>query len=136
MAARVVPKESKRGMEQQVLRRQRGSVDEIVSGDADILDMALLDSDFENNVEAERSSEWSRNEFGYIEFRRMSLGKSSVLSLVGGESGARELGYVAPGSFSPLSSIVSNPADMFSEAITPRVLHRSSSRIMAGVNKN
>ncbi|KAJ1886884.1 hypothetical protein LPJ81_006619, partial [Coemansia sp. IMI 209127] len=118
-AARVVAKESKRGKEQLVLRRQRGSENDVVHGASDISDLALrstgteeedvmslLDSDFEDDDEAERSFDWSRDGFGYMEFRRMSrmsLGKPSVLSPVGGGSDARALGNDAHDGVPPLS---------------------------------
>ncbi|KAJ2526156.1 hypothetical protein EV175_007682, partial [Coemansia sp. RSA 1933] len=97
----------------------RGSGDDVQDG-GDYADMALcssagtddddlmtwLDSDGDED-ESERSFDWSRDGFGYMEFRRnsrMSLGKSSVLSPVGaGLNGSRLLANDAASGTSPIA---------------------------------
>ncbi|KAJ2397884.1 hypothetical protein GGI23_003381 [Coemansia sp. RSA 2559] len=140
-ASHVTAQESECGKEQQVQRRQSRLGDENVSNAVYNSDLLLIDSDFEDDNESERSSEWSRNGFGYIELRRMSRMSLEVpceQSPVCRESGAKELGHGTSASVSPLSPIVPNSAKpqspgtahvtaaKFSKSITPSVMCRSS----------
>ncbi|KAJ1662989.1 hypothetical protein IW140_004716 [Coemansia sp. RSA 1813] len=129
MAARVVARSSSNKREElPVLRRQRGSEDDVVGNGVadDFSDLALRsvgtedddvaswldrDSDGDCDDEGERSFDWSRDGFGYMEFRRnsrISQGQASVLSPVGGGglgtglNGGSALGKDAYG-VSPLS---------------------------------
>ncbi|KAJ2382414.1 hypothetical protein GGI23_007369, partial [Coemansia sp. RSA 2559] len=156
-AAHVTAQESQCGKEQPVQRRQSRLGDEHVSDAVYNSGLVLIDSDFEDDDESERPSEWSRNGFGYIELRRvsrMSLEGPCEQSPVCRGSGAKELGHGTSGSVSPPSPIVPNCAEpqssvtarvtaaKFSKSITPSVMRRSSTntdsrtRVNSGYTNN